>query len=215
MPTPATEAACDAPCGDSSSSCAAARDEMSASATQAPARANTRYETRSMWAVGSWSGTASVDRWIRYLRDDETQLRLARRDHRYHVPPIAAVSLEVAIEREHHALQFELAHAHETRIGERHGHVRIPRDELPNRRDLGANPKLDADDVGGDEREHRLGAAVYASQEKAGFGEHRRAREDRRRDRVEHRPRPWMVVIPPIEQRNERPGIEENPRHFP
>src|SRR5579872_17161 len=76
MPTPTTEAACDAPSGDSSSSCAAARDEVSASATQAPARANTRYETRSMWAVGSWSGTASVDRWIRYPRDDETQLRL-------------------------------------------------------------------------------------------------------------------------------------------
>jgi len=140
---------------------------------------------------------------------------LARRDHGYHVPPIAAVSLEAAIEREHHAPQRELAHAHETGIGERHGHVRIPLDEPPNRRNLDTDLKLDANDVRGDEREHRFRTAVHARQEKARLGEHRLAREDRRRDRVEHRPRPWMIVIPPIEQRDEGPGVEENPRHFP
>src|SRR6185437_7922999 len=117
MSIPWTAAACGRASGDSSSSCAAAREARSASVTPAVARANTRFENRCMGGLGRLEYATSADRWIRYPWDNETQLRLARRDHRHDVPAVAAVAPEITIEREDHALHLELGHAHETGIG--------------------------------------------------------------------------------------------------
>src|SRR6185437_10325519 len=107
MSTPSTAAPCVRASGELSSSCAAARDERNASATDAPAM-NTRNETRSMsgcagvmWFRRPWIAGYDIRGTTRRNTARPEDGPLPRRDQRHHMAPIAGIALEVVIDREH------------------------------------------------------------------------------------------------------------------
>jgi hypothetical protein len=74
----------------------------------------------------------------------------------------------------------------------------------------------DAEQAPFEQREHRFRAAREPSDEEAGLGEHGLRREQRRRATAELLARPVVERVPPVQEGDQRPGVDQDGRaHLP
>ena len=124
------------------------------------------------------------------------------------LPAVAAVNFEISIGGQYHGVRQGLTHAHETRIGQAHGHICVFVHQIKNRLPFVTQTVSHTQPAIAQQPDQPGG--VGARQEEKSFHDHGFAGEPRQRQVGDRRPAPGVMLIAWIEQGDERTAVNND-----